>query len=66
MKFRHLLLAAAVLLAFTACGPSPAAWSGTSNPLDTPDTFVQPPPSMGRFGPHSEYYSGEALARSNP
>jgi hypothetical protein len=36
---------------------APADWAGTPNPLDTPETEeVAPPPSMGRFGPHSEYW----------
>ncbi len=35
---------------------APADWDGTPNPLDTPATTVKRPESMGRFGPHSEFY----------
>ncbi len=55
MKALALILAAVLL---TSCGLStPPEWGGTSNPLDTPETFIVRPESMGRFGPHSEFYS---------
>lgn len=60
MKFSLSLL---IVLAFAlvSCGPAPASWSAGPSPLDTPETFVSPPPSMGRFGPHAEYYAGTAI-----
>lgn len=35
---------------------APVEWTDTPNPLDTPETFVVRSESMGRFGPHSEFY----------
>ena len=44
-------------LAFASCNISaPAEWQGTPNPLDTPSVPKTAPESMGRFGPHSEFY----------
>lgn len=49
--------ATAIVLSFvlTACSP-PTDWAAGPNPLDTPETFVSPPASMGNFGPHSQFY----------
>ena len=35
---------------------APPEWAGTPNPLDTPKVPKSAPESMGRFGPHSEFY----------
>lgn len=35
---------------------APPEWKGTPDPRDTPETYVKRPESMGRFGPHSEFY----------
>lgn len=40
---------------------APPEWDGTRNPLDFPRgehsvPETTPPPSMGNFGPHSEFY----------
>ena len=51
-----IILLALVLWTMASCSPAPATWTGP-NPLDTPDTYVSPPESMGRFGPHAEYYT---------
>lgn len=66
MKFRKLAVLAAAALIFASC-TDPSTWSAGPSPLDTPETFVKPPPSMGYFGPHSEYYSRESIHRAaNP
>ncbi len=45
-------------VALCSCGlHAPPEWDNTPNPLDTPETFVVRPESMGRFGPHSEFYN---------
>ncbi len=40
-------------LALASCGPIDPA---SPNPLDTPETLISRPESMGTFGPHSEFY----------
>ena len=62
MKFRKLAILAAASLALASCSQDPATWSADLAPLDTPETFVYPPPAIGRFGPHAEYCSRESLA----
>lgn len=44
-----------ITLALVSCS-TPTEWSDTPNPLDTPETFIVRPESMGQFGPHSEFY----------
>lgn len=68
MKLSALLLALALAScsAFTAPKDpgtgirqdAPPEWKNTSNPLDVPaGQLPTRPPSMGRFGPHSEFFN---------
>lgn len=67
MKFRNLAILTVSALLVASCAQDPSTWSDDLQPLDTPETFVSPPASMGRFGPHAEYYSAESLHRAqNP
>jgi hypothetical protein len=66
MKSKLCLLAGLAVLCATlpSCVPASAPsavpvedpWPGTPNPLDTPETAFVRPPSIGYFGPHSEFY----------
>lgn len=49
----HLAILAAAVLYAVSCQP---ITPGSPNPLDTPETFIVRPESMGQFGPHSEFY----------
>lgn len=49
----HIIILAAAVLYAVSCQPITPT---SPNPLDTPETFIVRPPSMGQFGPHSEFY----------